>query len=431
MNKATLGLIVSCAAAAVVGYVIAKSPMDVAISNFPNFNTPAKPRQGEGSAILSSRRRTRVKDPRSIKQVTDLRKDLLQRFKDNPATAEDWTFRASIQAILAGLTEEGLQELMKEDLMVYLPGKGRAWDPAKLQLLDLVIAQWVSINPEGACRSLLGKDSYAMALAIGGWQKRDPDAARAWLNQAEFSESAAGFKSYIMRVALVNQVTTDFSGAKKVLASLDDEAQQMVLHSWSVPLARDPARRQELLALLASRGDEELTAKCYDSIVKEMARQSPAEAAAFVEASDLREDRKDELSHALLGEWALKRPQEAFTAWAELKEDSAPEQLLKAIDSWSMNSPGTENAIEWTKGLDAGPAREQFKMRLLDRFRMRSRFAQSADLSTSLEDPAERMRRLKILKPLWEEAQPDQANAFFAKLPPDDQQKLGMGTAAP
>ena len=176
--------------------------------------------------------------------------------------------------------------------------------------------------------------------------------------------------------------------------------------------------------MLATRGDAALSEKCYQSVVKELAAKSPSEAAAFVEATDLPEEQKDQLSHQVLGQWAENDPHQAFAAWAALKEDVAPQPLLLAMDSWSVNSPGAEEAVEWVKQLDAGPAREQFKAHLIESMSQGERYAQAADLGNTLADPQERIRHLKTVKREWEERFPKQTGEWFAKLPEADRRAI-------
>jgi hypothetical protein len=181
-----------------------------------------------------------------------------------------------------------------------------------------------------------------------------------------------------------------------------------------------------LLALLASRGDAEFTGKCYERVVREMAAKSPAEASRFIENSELPDEQKHALSEQMLGEWAIQDPHQAFAAWAALKEDAAPTPLLRAMDRWSINSPGAEEAIEWVKKLDPGPAREQFKTHLIQSMSGGERYAQAADLGNTLDDPQERIRQLKIVKREWEEKFPKQAGEWFGKLPAGDREAVGV-----
>ncbi len=415
MTNRSVKMSIACGLSAVAGYLLANHPIS-GKEEFGDSKNQARHPQVERFGVDETMAKPTAKD-RTAEQLTALKEKLLQQFKNSPAAAQDWVFRGQIQAILVTLNEEELQELVRDELVSVEPGSFRSWDSAKHQFFEAVILQWTILKPADACQALLDINSFSLSKAFRLWQKRDPYSAQAWLEHADFPEKSQRIKSQLVLRFLDRQVTTDFSAAKETLASLDLETQKKALLSWSQLVARDPTRRQEYLALLANRGDADSTEACFQSLVKEMARQSPAEAAAFVEASDLTEDRKDQLSHTLIGEWALKQPKEAFAAWAELKEDSAPEPLLRAIESWSLNFPGVDESIHWVKSLDAGPAREQFKEHLIEGLISGERFAQVADLSASLDDPAERIRQLKVVKRVWEERWKPGCDAWFAKLP--------------
>ena len=94
------------------------------------------------------------------------------------------------------------------------------------------------------------------------------------------------------------------------------------------------------------------------------------------------------------------------------------------MDEWSLNFPGVTESIEWVNGLEPGPVKEQFKNHMVGRLATFERFTESAQLSTSIEDPTERLRQMKLVKRIWEERYPKSANDWFSKLPPEDQASM-------
>ncbi len=254
------------------------------------------------------------------------------------------------------------------------------------------------------------------AAAFNDWLQRDPEAAKAWLTSGQFPPGSEKALVALQQDFLNHQVANDFSAALDSLGKLDAKLRERMLLEWSFKLALDPAKRDGLLELIASQDNPDFARKCHRMLITVMADKSLHDANAFVENSRLPDDEKDELHDMILGRWAVNDPQEAFPRWAELNEDSAPAPLLKAMDSWSQASPGCEQAIEWVTKLDAGPAREQFKMHLIDRMSGSERFQQAAEMSDSLADPAERLRQMTTVKREWEKKFPDHAQAWFASL---------------
>ena len=72
------------------------------------------------------------------------------------------------------------------------------------------------------------------------------------------------------------------------------------------------------------------------------------------------------------------------------------------------------------KNLAPGPARDQFKVQLIGS----SHYDQAAALSTSLDDPALRIRQMKLVKSRWDEGSPSDAKTWFEKLPQEDQDAI-------
>ena len=143
----------------------------------------------------------------------------------------------------------------------------------------------------------------------------------------------------------------------------------------------------------------------------------------FIETMNLSEEAKDRLSHRMIGEWAVNEPEKAFNAWLETGESEVPKTFYRALDDWSLNSPGAEEAVKWVNSLDPGPPKEQFKTHMIGYYCSGDRYVQAAELGRSLEDPKERILQMKIVKRRWESSggnQKTRANVWFSKLPPAD-----------
>ncbi len=413
-----------CVSAAVGGYLLARQSISTAAGDAEISSARSRSSMTQTDRMEPKAAGAVVKS-RSPEQLAAVKEDLRRRFKDSPSAKHDWLLREQAAAILATMSPQELEGFAKECMPGGLVPDIRSFRTINDPLFHEILRQWGLKDPEAACQSMAGTHIGALTEVFGQWQQRDPAAARAWLEQADFSKDGDELKNLLERNFLTQQVTDDFSAARESLGRLDPEAQKQMLRDWSRLLAHDPARRGELLALLASRGDVELLEKCYQNLIWEMAEKSPADAANFIETTDLTEEQKNKLNDQVVVNWAMKDPVQAFAKWAELERQDIPPTMLHVLANWSMNSPGAEQAIDWSKKFTPGPAREQFKGRLIESLSGGERYGQAADLSASLDDPAERIRQLKDVKRRWEEKWPKDADAWFAKLPQADQDAMG------
>lgn len=423
MRKALYGLVAGCAGATLAGYLLA---LQVPIADRETQEDPQRGATGtnhpggqdehhQGASAVTIR---------TPQQLAAAKKGLTDLFATSPSPERDWALRAQASAILATLSAEELEDFATELAPTDEAWGELRWTAGTRALFKEIHQQWGLKDPENACLSTEKGMFLSTGRIFHDWLRRDPEAARAWVTRGQFPPGKEK-QGAILRQQFVNgQALTDLSSARESLALLDTEAQQKTLLAWSVRLAHDPAKRDEFLALLASRGDAEFSQKCHERLVGEMASKSPREAYEFIEGTSLPDEQKHALSQQMLGVWAEKDPHKAFAAWAELKETEAPAPLLGAMDDWSLNSPGAEQAIEWVNKLEAGPAREQFKKHMLQRMSNMDRFNQAADLAGSLDDPAERIRQLKLVKRQWDEGRPQGAQEWFNKLPEADKEAI-------
>ncbi len=424
MNRTTLGIAGGCVVAALTGYLLARSDHDDAKGRTGAWfdrNSPA----ADGTNTPDPLAPGSASKQRTAAQLKAFKDDLRARFERSPSAERDWVLREQAAALLATLSTSELEAFARE----FAPsGEGpfiRHESDAGTTLMREIFRQWGLKDPAAASVGLADTGWWdAGTMAFGDWLRRDPAAASAWVNAGDFPPGSEQIVAALQRELLNRQVATDFPAAVTTLGKLDPEAQQKTLLNWSRRLALDPESRAELLALVASRGDPDFAKKCYQALVAEMSRKSPSDAAEFVEASGLPEEQKDGLHDEVLGAWATQNPQEAFARWAELKEEKAPVPLLRAMDRWSSNSPGAEEAIEWVKALHPGAARDQFKTHLVSSMSDGERYAQAAELSATLDDPVERLRQMKSVKRQWEEKFPQHAKQWYDKLPQEQRDAL-------
>ncbi len=414
MNKVLLAAVV----AGIACYLLGRYIGPVAREEGEDSRVPLRVRGITGGSVDRPAATSTV-TLRTPKQLAALKEDLRGRFSTSPSAAHDWALRAEAAAVLATMSTEEMAGYATD----LLGGGGVSWARPdwKQPLVREIFRQWSLKDPAGACLGLMDFPNAPRAEAFADWLRRDPEAAQAWVTRGEFPPGSEQMGVKLRQDFLNHQATTDFSAARESLGLLDADAQRATLLNWSQRLAHDPAKRDELLALVASHGDPEFAQKCSELLVREMAVKSPAEASAFLESTNLPDKQKHALSEEMLGAWATKDPHQAFAAWVALKEDKAPEPLMKAMDIW-WGLSGAEEAIEWVNNLDLGPARDQCKARLIGNM---SGGQQAADLSVTLDDPTERIRQMKIVKRNWEERDPGAAEAWVGKLSQADRDALG------
>ncbi|MBK1816765.1 hypothetical protein JIN84_14155 [Luteolibacter yonseiensis] len=422
MNKSLIGIPIGCVSAAVMGYLLARQSSGVAGSDAEISSQPKNPSEMQAAAHGTRTPESLVKI-RSAAQLAALKEDLRQRLKNSPTPDHDWGLRERVAAVLTTMSPQELEGFAKETLPVNMNTTIRSWPMMYGLISKETLRQWCLKDPAGACQSLATIHLGAMAGVFRQWQQRDPEAAQAWLERANFPQKDDEIKAMLKRNFLTQQVMDHFSAARESLGQMTPEAQKQTLEEWSKLVAHDPAKRDELLSLLANRGDGELTEKCYQKLIGEMADKSPNEAANFIESTTLDEELKNKLNDQVLGDWAMKDPVRAFAKWAELERGDAPPALFPALFQWSINSPGAEQALEWAKKLPPGAVSDQFKLQLIQGWGG-GRFHQAAELSASLEDPRQRIRQMKLVRRNWQTGWPDGEKAWFQKLPQADKEAL-------
>lgn len=422
MNKAVIGISTACIAAALSGYWLARQT-SVQAGSADGISSGLKgPVTSHGGNQVGSANESVVQD-RSAAQLVAMKEDLRERFKYCPAADYDWGWRQQTAAILATMSPRELEGFAKELLIRDSSGNLLTTLYSHNPLFNEIVRQWALKDPEGACQTLGEVHRASMIEAFGQWQQRDPAAAQAWLESASFSKDNDEFKAQLTQDFLSLQVTDDFAAARESLAKMSPDAQKRSLEEWSKLVAHDPDKRAELLALLAGRGDAELADKCYRKMIAEMADKSPNAAANFIESTDLSEEQKNKLNDQVVADWALKDPVQAFAKWAELAREDVPPALIPALNQWSMNSPGAEQAQEWVKKLPPGAASDQFKLGLVRRW-TNFRYEQQLDVIATLADPTQRIRELKQLQRKLGPGHPDEVNSFFGKLPQADRDAM-------
>lgn len=421
MSMRHVMVVAACLAAAVCGFWLAR-PMGGASHEFtpvPSINSSS----GSSASSGADARKVRKENAPSIKQrqpaqFAALKKEIMESFANSPSSEHDWALRAQTAALLATLNDSELKDFISE---LTPPQDGSiSSEDWQSDLIGQIYQAWGLRDPAAACGSM----THGWMLGMGAfddWLRRDPEAAAAFFEKHLSSGEMDPLAVSMQRRLLNQQALTDLQGASQSLAGIDPLVRQSMLTTWTRMFANDPAKRQELVDLLISMNNPKMSETCLKSLIGEFSERSPSEAAAMIETLAVSEEFKDQLSHEVIGKWARKDPKQAFGAWIERGETKVPAPLMRAMDGWSLNFPGVTESIEWVEGLEPGPVKEQFKNHMVGHLATFERFAESAKLSTSIADPTERIRQMKLVKRIWEESHPKNANEWLSKLPPEDQ----------
>jgi hypothetical protein len=419
MNMRHLAVVTACLAAAVCGNWLARTD-----ANTSHESTSAESINGSSGSAASTRengKRARTENDsrtkeRSPPQLAALKKEIMGSFANASSPRHDWALRARTAALLATLSDSELRDFISE----LTPAKDGqySWEDWQSGLIEQIHQAWGLMDPAAAF------GSSPNCGVFEDWLRRDPRAASDFFEKHRSSSEMDPLVKSMQRSLLNQQALSDLQGASRSLAGLDPQMRQSMLITWTRMFANDPAKRQELAALLASWPDAKVSEIGLKSLVSGFSERSPSEAAAFVETLAVSESLKDQLSHEVIGEWALKDPKQAFGAWIERGETEVPKPLMQAMDEWSLNFPGVTESIKWVNGLEPGPVKEQFKNHMVGYLADLERFPQAAQLSAGIADPTGRVRQLNLVKRIWEERYPKQANEWYSKLSPEDRSAM-------
>jgi hypothetical protein len=275
-------------------------------------------------------------------------------------------------------------------------------------LVTDVLREWGRKDPRAACATMANAPVTAAGrqAAFHDWLLRDPVAVAEWMKSGDAAPED------LRKAWLAERVKADPQGALHELAGLTPQAREDALLEWSISFALQPAEREALLAAVAD--DPALQRKCAGRIAAALADRSVAEATDFVDALDLGEDDITSLHDGIFVRWAAREPRAAFTDWAARGEDRVPGTLLHALDIWSLNSPGTEEAIRWLDTVGAGPAKEKIQLHFIEDLTGSERFDQAVRMGLGMENREEGLRQAMRAAAAWKEKVPQDARKRLA-----------------
>lgn len=339
---------------------------------------------------------------RSPAELASLNERLKRDYAASPAAEHDWILRGRTAAVLATMRTVELESLLREILSPSGdPPRRRpgGWQPLTTDLLR----EWGKRDPVAACTTLadLPASRSGRIEVFRDWLLRDPAAAAAWVNSGE------EIPPDLRMTYLSERVKSDPHDALRKLATLEPQTREDSAIEWSISAALIPAQREALLAALGD--DPALYRKCAERITVALAERAVDEAREFVDGLELDEDATTSLHDRIFERWAVRDPQIAFAAWRESGESRVSNPLLHALDLWSLNSPGKEEALRWISTLRQGPAKERIQHHMIQNLTRHERFEQAVRLGLAMEDREEGKRQASRVAETWREKFPHHA----------------------
>ena len=345
---------------------------------------------------------------RSPEAFATLKAGVTRSYESSPSAEHDWILRGQTAALLAGMTAAELASLFDAILARRDDGTLRRSSVGRRVLMTDVLREWGRKDPLAACTIMANAPVTATGrqAAFRDWLLRDPVAVAEWM------KSGDAVPEDLRKAWLAERVKGDPQGALHELAGLTPQAREDALLEWSTSFALRPAEREALLAAVAE--DPALQRKCAGRIAAALADRSVAEATAFVEALDLGEEATKSLHDGIFVKWAAREPRAAFADWATRGEDRVPATLLHALDIWSLNSPGTEEAIRWLDTVGPGPAKERIQLHFIEDLTASERFDQAVRMALEMDNREEGLRQAMRAAAAWKEKFPGDARKRLA-----------------
>lgn len=345
---------------------------------------------------------------RTPEALAALKAGVTRSYESSPSAEHDWILRGQTAALLAGMTAAELASLFDAILIRREDGTLERTSAGRRVLVTDLLREWGRKDPRAACAKM-----PTAPIAVAGrqaafrdWLLRDPVAVAEWM------KSGDTVPADLRMTWLSERVKADPQGALHQLAGLPPQAREELLLEWSTSFALRPAEREALLA--AAGEDPALQRKCAGRIAAALADRSVPEATAFVDALDLGEEDITSLHDSIFVRWAAREPRDAFTDWAARGEDRVPGTLLHALDIWSLNSPGTEEAIRWLDTVGPGPAKEKIQLHFIEDLTGSERFDQAVRMGLGMENREEGLRQAMRAAAAWKEKFPEDARKRLA-----------------
>lgn len=412
----------ACVIAAVSGYLLAvprKDDTPTTKENPPsNSNTVSRNPDRDAPDAPARKRRTSA-------EIETLKTSLLERLRQSPSAWYDWPLRRQIAATLSGLSASELKYLAmslhdSESKTRFIP----VHEDHRATLLREILLQWSLLDPAGALACQAEHSISSGSSIFKAWRNRAPEEAQAWLFSDDHPEALKKTVENLRFSEISALGSTDFNAALSQWDHLTPQQQKQLLQSWSKILLGDPAKRDQILAKLASLTDRDAAFSCYESLVRGIADKDPSQSAELVSQLDLDDTQRAKLNDAVFAGWMRKEPAAALDHWITLGQDKLPREVAQGFGEWLNIGNTMQSSAEWLEKVPPGPARSVLEKEAVNGYIQFDHHHIAAKVALNMADADLRTEQLNIVHRKWSEAHPESAKKWVASLPESDRALL-------
>jgi len=421
MNRHTITAC-ACVIAAVSGYLLAL-PRE-AVTTLSNEDVIAP---NSTSSRVANRDPANASDRkrRNIAELETLKNSLLDRLKESPNAWHDWPLRRQISAALSGLSASELEELalsMKEP-----EGNVRYYavhQDYRSTLLREILLQWSLLDPAAAIACQATHTLTTRPSLFATWKNRSPEEAQAWLFSGDHPQELKQTVENLQFSEISALGRRDFNAALSQWDHVTPNQQKQLLKSWGNILLNDPAKRDQILAKIASLADRDLAFSCYDSLIRGIADKDPAATADLISKLAVDETQRTKLDEAVFSGWMKKEPAAALDHWVSLGNDKLPREMAFEFSEWLNIGKTMKTAAEWFEKVPPGPGKTALEKEAVSSYIHYDYHAGAAKVALNMADPDLRAEQLNIVHRNWQEARPDSAKKWVESLSESDRALL-------
>lgn len=412
----------ACVIAAISGYLLAL-PRQAATSestenSFPNSSTSSRIPDRDAADAPDRKRR-------SSAEIETLKTSLLERLRQSPNAWNDWPLRRQIAATLSGLSTSELKELA---MSLHETGSHTRFIPAqedpRSTLLREILLQWSLLDPAAAIACQAEHSLSSGSSMFNAWRNRSPEEAQAWLFSDDHPEVLKKTVENLRFSEISALGSTDFNAALSQWDHVTPQQQRQLLQSWSKILLNDPAKRDQILAKLASLADRDAAFSCYESLVRSISDKDPEQTAELVNQLDLDDTQRAKLNDAVFAGWMRKEPAAALDHWITLGQDKLPREVAQGFGEWLNMGKSMESSAEWFEKVPPGPARNTLEKEAVNGYIQFDHHHIAAKVALNMADADLRTEQLNIVHRKWTEAHPESAKKWVASLSEGDRALL-------
>jgi hypothetical protein len=421
MKRRTITSLI-CVLAAVSGYLLALPRQAVT----PETTGNSSPNHRISSRIPD---RDPVNSPnrkrRDSSEIEALKSSLLDRLKQSPNAWNDWPLRRQIASTVSALSASELKELA---MSLHETGSHARFIPLqenhRATLLREILLQWSLLDPAAAITCQAQHSLTSGSSMFNAWRNRAPDEAQAWLFSDDHPEELKKTVENLRFSEISALGSTDFNAAISQWDHVTPQQQRQLLQSWGKILLNDPAKRDQVLAKIASLTDRNAAFSYYDSLVRAIADKDPSQTAELVGKLEVDETQRAKLNDAVFAGWMKKEPAAALDHWVGLGQDKLPREVAQGFADWLNMGKTMKSSADWLENVPPGPARSALEKEAVSGYISYDHHHIAAKVALNIGDADLRAEQLNIVHRRWLEAHPESARKWTEGLSESDRALL-------